>query len=153
MKIKYALLLSALISTSVMADGIKLDKEYSAKTKQEIKSLMGAYTYAKTQAFPQNGLVLHNIKVKSYHEIFLSNPSADHDMTYTYNYELCATDQGCLHVSQSKILHPQETFTEGHWIEGYVGYGKTGTYKLSSATTIQGEYNEDARDQQIFSIY
>ena len=112
------------------------------------KETKGPHTWAKVTVDNVEGRAQnYGAAIFSTHSIFISNPSADHDMNFTYTYQLCAKAQDCSTATYAHILHPGEIYTESKRMNYWMQARRDGYYIVSGYTNIRGEYNEDASGQ------
>lgn len=135
MKLRYTLLLSALISANIYAGN-------------------SAHVQAHVKIGPNTGRINHSILFQSGHDIFISNPYNDRNMTYTYVYKLCSDRTGCKIESYTKTLTPGQIYTENHILQVSGVWPRAGSKSIWAITQVIGEFNEfDQRGNSISVWY
>jgi len=110
------------------------------------------YVFARAWVSDAKGMVNSRIDVKAKHQMFISNPSTDHAMTYEWIYELCTTHR-CYHKIFNRTLQPGETYTEFNETKDSVSFDTEGTFDLIAKTTVNGEYKEFEQQRAKIRVY
>ncbi len=112
-----------------------------------------AHVFARTWINSVNGQPNRGISIGARHQMFISNPAYDHDMTYTWTYELCPWHRECYRATFTKTLKPQTIYTEFHNSGLGLVYDKTGQYPITAKTIVKGEYNEYAEQTTYIEVH
>jgi hypothetical protein len=134
---KYAILLSALISVNALA--VEKMEMKSITQDTTATNLKGAYSMAIATMSQGSGRPYTPILLTSSHQVGIINPTQA-PLTFQYTYSVCASKQGCITFPHTVTIQPGHRFDDSKVIKTQVAYADVGNWPVEATTSIQGAY-------------